>query len=59
MTRANETRHIEWHKTCKSKCRSDASVCIENIYGNKMLHNDTLDVISLNDYKNVRNCIKV
>ena len=27
MLRTNETRHIEWHKTCKSKCRLDASVC--------------------------------
>ena len=24
---ANEKRHIEWHKTCKCKCRLDASVC--------------------------------
>ena len=27
MSRANETRHIEWHKTCKCKCKLDASVC--------------------------------
>ena len=27
MTRSNETRHIEWHETCKCKCRLDASVC--------------------------------
>ena len=27
MSRTNETRHIEWHKTCKSKFRLDASVC--------------------------------
>ena len=27
MSRSNETRHIEWHETCKSKCRLDASVC--------------------------------
>ena len=27
MSRANETRHIKWHKTCKCKCRLDASVC--------------------------------
>ena len=29
MSRTNETRHIEWHKTCKCKCicRLDASVC--------------------------------
>ena len=26
MSRTNETRHIEWHKTCKCKCRLDASV---------------------------------
>ena len=23
----NETRHIKWHESCKSKCRLDASVC--------------------------------
>ena len=27
MSRANETRHIEWHKTCKCKCRLNSSVC--------------------------------
>ena len=27
MSRTNETRHIEWHKTCNCKCRLDASVC--------------------------------
>ena len=27
MPRANETRHTEWHETCKCKCRLDASVC--------------------------------
>ena len=27
MSRPNETIHIEWHKTCKCKCRLDASVC--------------------------------
>ena len=27
MSRTNETRYIEWHKTCKCKCRLDASVC--------------------------------
>ena len=26
MSRTNETRHIESHKTCKCKCRLDASV---------------------------------
>ena len=27
MSRINETRHIEWHETCKCECRLDASVC--------------------------------
>ena len=27
MSRTNESRHIEWHETCKCKCRLDASVC--------------------------------
>ena len=27
MSKTNETRHIEWHKTCKYKFRLDASVC--------------------------------
>ena len=27
MSRTNETRHIEWHETCKCKCRLYASVC--------------------------------
>ena len=27
ISRTNETRHIKWHKTCKCKCRLDASVC--------------------------------
>ena len=27
MSRTNETRHIKWHETCKSKCRLDAKVC--------------------------------
>ena len=26
MTWTNQTRHIEWHETCKCKCRLDASV---------------------------------
>ena len=26
----NKTRHIEWHETCKCKCRLDASVCNNN-----------------------------
>ena len=123
MSRTNETRHIEWHKTCKCKCRLDACVCnnkqrwnedrcrceckelidkemcdkgfiwnpsncacecdkscdageyldyknckctnklvdelveecIQNIDGNIMLHNETLNAIPLNDYKKVCN----
>ena len=27
MSRTNETRHIEWHETCKCKCRLDGNVC--------------------------------
>ena len=27
ISRINETRHIEWHETCKRKCRLNASVC--------------------------------
>ena len=27
MSRTNETRHVGWHKTCKCKCRVDASAC--------------------------------
>ena len=27
MSKNNETRHIKWHKTCKYRCRLDASIC--------------------------------
>ena len=27
MSRTNETRHIEWHETCKCKCTLDESIC--------------------------------
>ena len=27
MSWSNQTGHIEWHKTCKCKCRSNSSVC--------------------------------
>ena len=27
MSRTNETRHIKWYKTCKCRCRLDASIC--------------------------------
>ena len=29
MSRTNETKHIEWHETCKCKCRLD--VIINNV----------------------------
>ena len=39
MSRSNETRHIEWHKTCKCKCRLDASVCNNKQSGMKTNEN--------------------
>ena len=27
MSKKNERRHIQWHETCKCKCRLDTSVC--------------------------------
>ena len=27
MSRTSETRHIKWHKTCKCRCKLDASAC--------------------------------
>ena len=27
MSRTDETRHIEWHETCRWICRLDAIVC--------------------------------
>ena len=27
VSRINETRHIQWHKNCKCKCRLDSSIC--------------------------------
>ena len=35
MSFSNQKRHIEWHKTCKCKCRLDASVC-----NNKQIWNE-------------------
>ena len=35
LSRTNETRHIKLHKTCKCKCRLDASIC-----NNKQRWND-------------------
>ena len=51
----NITSYLEF-KICK--CRNKLVVklveeCIENIDGNKVLHNETLDMIPLNVYKKV------
>ena len=35
MSGTNETRHIEWHETCKCKCKLDGSV-----FNNKQGWND-------------------
>ena len=35
MSRTNETKHIEWHETCKCKCRLHANAC-----NNKQRWND-------------------
>ena len=35
MSRTNETRFLEWHETCKCKCRLDAIVCNNKQYWNK------------------------
>ena len=34
MSRTNEARHIEWHETCKWKCRLDSSICNNRQYWN-------------------------
>ena len=34
MSRTNETRHIEWHETCKCECRLDEIVCNDKQRGN-------------------------
>ena len=125
MSRTNETRHVKWHKTCKCKCRLDASIsnnkqrwnddkcrcgykelidkgrcdkgfiwnpsncecgcdkscgigeyldhknfncrkkiidklveeCSENIDGNEMLYNETLDIIPSSDNKTSDSCV--
>ena len=35
MSRTNETRHTEWHETCKCKCRPNASVCNKKQHWNE------------------------
>ena len=41
-SRTNETRHIEWHETCKCKCKVNSSVCIIN--NAKMMINADVNV---------------
>ena len=35
ISRTNEARFIEWHETCKCKCRLDAIVCNNKQHWNK------------------------
>ena len=35
MSRTNETRHIQWHETCKCECRLDAIICSNKQRWNK------------------------
>ena len=35
MSRNNETRHIEWHKTCKCGCKFGGNVCNNKQRSNK------------------------
>ena len=44
MSRTNETRYIEWHGTCRCKCRLNASFVIKS-----------KDVIKINAGVNARN----
>ena len=44
MSRTNETRHIEWHETCKCKCRLDASVCNNKQRNDGMMINAGVNV---------------
>ena len=35
MSRTNKTRHIQWHKTSKCKCRLDTCACNNKQHWNK------------------------
>ena len=35
MSITNETRHIEWHETCKCECKFEANIC-----DNKQIHSN-------------------
>ena len=36
MSRTNETRHTEWHETCKCECKFGANVCNNKQRWNKI-----------------------
>ena len=40
ISRTNETKHIKLHKTCKCKCRLDASICNNK----QMMTNENVNV---------------
>ena len=42
MSRTNESRHIEWHKTCKCKCRLNKNVCNNKQRWNDYLHSSVV-----------------
>ena len=48
MSITNETRHIEWHETCKCECKFEANIC-----DNKQIHsnNDFWNTIFIITYK--------
>ena len=48
MSRTNETRHIECHKTCKCKYRLNTSVC-----NNKQRWNEECECKELIDKRNI------
>ena len=35
MSKTNETRHIEWHETCRCECKFGANVCHDKQCWNK------------------------
>ena len=44
MSRTNEARDIEWHETCKCKCRLDASVCNNKQRNDGMMINASVNM---------------
>ena len=50
MSRTSETRHKEWHKTCKCKCRLDASVCDNKHWNNEKCRCECKELIDKGSY---------